>query len=243
MTSSRLHDAVNGGLERKWSLDEDYPEDPEMRVSPETSYQTLYLHAKGELRTELKLVGIAIPFSKQYLLVRGRYKDLLKTVSIIVKGSVGSLAGIGAHVHRVTRVFCGHDGQCTAQLPEQHLVALVAPEDDDYFWGSGPGVIDLIHRTQLRSPRQLPQNRSSPAMTKQPRRHRLQICQFIWTRPRRILRSRSRSRFQACNRSHIHTVIHLPTCFAHIRVLGSVVRPTDPSGLRPLPINRTDRRQ
>jgi IS30 family transposase len=48
VASSRLHDAVNGGLEQKWSpeqisarLDEEYPDDPEMKVSHETSYQTL----------------------------------------------------------------------------------------------------------------------------------------------------------------------------------------------------------
>ncbi len=48
MASSRLHDAVNEGLEQKWSpeqisarLDEEYPDDPEMKVSHETIYQTL----------------------------------------------------------------------------------------------------------------------------------------------------------------------------------------------------------
>lgn len=62
VASARLHDAVNEGLEQKWSpeqistrLDEDYPDDPEMRVSHECIYQTLYLQARGELRTELKL--------------------------------------------------------------------------------------------------------------------------------------------------------------------------------------------
>jgi transposase, IS30 family len=62
VASSRLHDAVNEGLEQKWSpeqirarLDEEYPDDPEMNVSHETMYQTLYLQAKGELRTELTL--------------------------------------------------------------------------------------------------------------------------------------------------------------------------------------------
>jgi transposase, IS30 family len=62
VASSSLHDAVNEGLEQKWSpeqisarLDEEYPDEPEMRVSPETIYQTLYLQARGELRTELKL--------------------------------------------------------------------------------------------------------------------------------------------------------------------------------------------
>ena len=48
VASSRLHDAVNEGLGQKWSpeqisvrLTEEYPDDPEMRVSHETLYQTL----------------------------------------------------------------------------------------------------------------------------------------------------------------------------------------------------------
>jgi IS30 family transposase len=58
----RLHDEVAAGLGRGWSpeqiagrLVEDYPADPRMRVSHETIYQTLYLQARGELRTELKV--------------------------------------------------------------------------------------------------------------------------------------------------------------------------------------------
>jgi IS30 family transposase len=49
-------------LAKKWSprqitgrLVEDHPADPRMRVSHETIYQTLYLQARGELRTELKV--------------------------------------------------------------------------------------------------------------------------------------------------------------------------------------------
>jgi IS30 family transposase len=58
----RLHDVVAAGLASEWSpqqiqgrLVEDYPADPRMRVSHETIYQTLYLQARGELRTELKI--------------------------------------------------------------------------------------------------------------------------------------------------------------------------------------------
>lgn len=58
----RLHDAVREGLAQKWSprqvskrLREDFPEDDTMRVSHETVYQTLYLQARGELRTQLTL--------------------------------------------------------------------------------------------------------------------------------------------------------------------------------------------
>lgn len=61
-SSTRLHDAVNDGLREQWSpkqidqrLREDYPDDPEMRVSHETIYECLYLQARGELRTQLTI--------------------------------------------------------------------------------------------------------------------------------------------------------------------------------------------
>lgn len=60
--SRRLHDGVNDGLAKKWSPEQvsarlkiDHPDDPEMRVSHETIYQTLYLQGRGELLTELKI--------------------------------------------------------------------------------------------------------------------------------------------------------------------------------------------
>ena len=60
--NTALHDAVNAGLEQKWSprqiskrLREDFPSDDTMRVSPETIYQCLYLQARGELRTQLTM--------------------------------------------------------------------------------------------------------------------------------------------------------------------------------------------
>jgi IS30 family transposase len=58
----RLHDEVNAGLARDWSPQQisarlvvDHPDDEAMRVSHETIYETLYVQARGELRTELKL--------------------------------------------------------------------------------------------------------------------------------------------------------------------------------------------
>ncbi len=51
---------VSKGLERLWSPQEishrlrlDHPDDPEMRVSHETIYQSLYVQGRGELRREL----------------------------------------------------------------------------------------------------------------------------------------------------------------------------------------------
>ena len=61
-SSSRAHDAVNDGLREEWSpkqiserLHEDNPDDPDMCISHETIYECLYLQARGELRTQLKI--------------------------------------------------------------------------------------------------------------------------------------------------------------------------------------------
>jgi len=60
--NQRLHDVVAEKLRDDFSpeqisgrLKEDYPDDPGMRVSHETIYQALFLQARGELRTQLKL--------------------------------------------------------------------------------------------------------------------------------------------------------------------------------------------
>jgi IS30 family transposase len=60
--NQRLHDVVAEKLRDDFSpeqisgrLKEDYPDDPGMQVSHETIYQALFLQARGELRTQLKL--------------------------------------------------------------------------------------------------------------------------------------------------------------------------------------------
>ena len=90
VASSRLHDAVNEGLEQKWSpeqisarLAEEYPDDPEMRVSHETIYQTLYLQAKGELRTELKLA-----------LRQGRARRVPRSRAALSRGKISDMVNI-----------------------------------------------------------------------------------------------------------------------------------------------------
>ncbi len=56
----RLRAAVAAGLERRWSpqqisarLRVEHPEDPEMQISHETIYQSLYVQSRGELRSQL----------------------------------------------------------------------------------------------------------------------------------------------------------------------------------------------
>ncbi|QYG91716.1 IS30 family transposase [Iamia sp. SCSIO 61187] len=58
--AGRLLDEVTKRLEELWSPDEiarrlplDFPDDPEMRVSHETIYQSLFVQGRGELRREL----------------------------------------------------------------------------------------------------------------------------------------------------------------------------------------------
>lgn len=59
-TSGRLRAVVEQGLRQRWSpqqiarrLRTDFPDDPEMRVSHETIYQSLFVQGRGALRKEL----------------------------------------------------------------------------------------------------------------------------------------------------------------------------------------------
>jgi transposase, IS30 family len=60
LRAGRLLEEVTKRLEQLWSPDEiarrlplDFPDDPEMRVSHETIYQSLYVQGRGELRRDL----------------------------------------------------------------------------------------------------------------------------------------------------------------------------------------------
>jgi IS30 family transposase len=90
VASARLHDAVNEGLEQKWSpeqistrLEKDHPDDLEMRVSHEAIYQTLYLQARGELRTELKLA-----------LRQGRARRVPRSRAALSRGKIPNMVNI-----------------------------------------------------------------------------------------------------------------------------------------------------
>jgi IS30 family transposase len=88
--SAELHDAVNDGLAQRWSpkqisrrLREDYPDDEGMRVSHETVYECLYLQARGELRTQLKLA-----------LRKGRTRRVNRSRPAVARGTIPDMVNI-----------------------------------------------------------------------------------------------------------------------------------------------------
>jgi len=89
-TNTALHDAVNSGLEKKWSpqqisqrLREDFPEDDTMRVSHETIDESLYLQARGELRTQLTLA-----------LRQGRTRRVNRSRATVTRGKITNMVTI-----------------------------------------------------------------------------------------------------------------------------------------------------
>jgi IS30 family transposase len=88
--SPRLHDAINDGLQQKWSpeqiskrLREDHIDDAEMRVSHETIYECLYLQARGELRTELTVA-----------LRQGRTRRVNRSRATVARGKIRDMVNI-----------------------------------------------------------------------------------------------------------------------------------------------------
>ncbi len=88
--NTRLHDAVRDGLAQRWSprqvsrrLREDFAAADTMRVSHETIYQTLYLQARGELRTQL---GLALR--------RGRTRRVNRSRSTAARGNIVGMVNI-----------------------------------------------------------------------------------------------------------------------------------------------------
>ncbi|WP_301321413.1 IS30 family transposase [Actinokineospora globicatena] len=85
-----LHDVVNEGLANGWSprqisirLPLDFPEDDTMRVSDETIYQSLYLQARGELRTRLRIA-----------LRQGRARRVPRTRPVVARGTIKDMVNI-----------------------------------------------------------------------------------------------------------------------------------------------------
>lgn len=88
--SARLYDAVNDGLAQHWSpkqisrrLRVDHPDDETMRISHETVYECLYLQARGQLRTQLKLA-----------LRKGRMWRVNRSRPAVVRGTIPDMVHI-----------------------------------------------------------------------------------------------------------------------------------------------------
>jgi IS30 family transposase len=89
-TNTRLHDAINDGLKRKWPpkqiskrLRQDFPADDTMRVSHETIYECLYLQARGALRTQLTLA-----------LRPGRTRRVSRSRATVARGTIPGMITI-----------------------------------------------------------------------------------------------------------------------------------------------------
>ncbi len=86
-TCGKLRAEVEDGLKRLWSpeqisrrLRKDYPEQPEMQVSHETIYQSLFVQARGALRGELTTclrTGRALRRPQGRAETRGRLRDMV----------------------------------------------------------------------------------------------------------------------------------------------------------------------
>ncbi|WP_442789044.1 IS30 family transposase [Glaciihabitans sp. GrIS 2.15] len=90
--NDRLRTYIQGKLSRKWSpqqisnrLVKDFPGAKEMRVSTETIYQAIYVHARGELRrelgTQLRRGRVARKPRKQPDARRQRFVDQMRPIS------------------------------------------------------------------------------------------------------------------------------------------------------------------
>lgn len=90
VASPALRDAVNAGLAERWSpkqigerLKKTHPDDEGMRVSHGTIYECLYLQARGELRTELKLA-----------LRKGRTRRVNRSRTTVTRGQIVDMVNI-----------------------------------------------------------------------------------------------------------------------------------------------------
>jgi IS30 family transposase len=74
---------VGSGADFSARLDKEYPDNPERRVSHETIYHTLYLQARGELRTELTLA-----------LRQGRARRVPRSLADLNRGKIPDMVNI-----------------------------------------------------------------------------------------------------------------------------------------------------
>jgi len=126
-----------------------YPDDPTMRVSHETIYQSIYVYPRGELRRELKAclrTGRAVRRRRGRREIRGRIVDAVpigaRPAEVegrlmpghhegdLIMGSKASNSAVGTIVERVTGyltllpLHAGHDAASVADAIIEHMSAL-----------------------------------------------------------------------------------------------------------------------
>jgi IS30 family transposase len=126
-----------------------FPDDPAMRVSHETIYQSIYLYPRGELRRELRAclrTGRAVRRRRGRRETRGRIVDAVPIgqrppevegrlvpghhEGDLIMGSAASNSAVGTIVERVTGYLTllplhgGHDAAAVADAIIEHMTAL-----------------------------------------------------------------------------------------------------------------------
>jgi IS30 family transposase len=166
----RLRQAVQGMLDRRYSPEQasgrlkvTYPDDPAMRVSCETIYQSLYVYPRGELRKELKaclrsgravrrprgrgpeargkIVG-AVPVGQRPPEVQGRLVPGHHEGDLVM-GTVASNSAVGTIVERTTGYLTllhlphGHTADAVADAVIERMSAYPAWFARTLTWDNG----------------------------------------------------------------------------------------------------------
>jgi IS30 family transposase/DNA-binding CsgD family transcriptional regulator len=166
----RLRAAVQGMLNRRYSPEQasgrlkvDYPGDPEMRVSHETVYQSIYVYPRGELKRELKAglrrgrsarrprgrgpeargrIAGAVPIGQRPPEAEGRLVPGHHEGDLVM-GSAASNSAVGTVVERVTGYLTlihlprGHTADAVADAVIDRLTALPSWFASTLTWDNG----------------------------------------------------------------------------------------------------------
>jgi len=165
----RLRREVQRMLDRRYSPEQAagrlrvaYPDDPAMRVSHETIYQSIYVYPRGELRRELTAclrTGRALRRRRGGRETRGRIVDAVpigqRPAEVegrlvpghhegdLIMGSKASNSAVGTIVERVTGyltllpLHAGHDAATVADAIIEHMSALPAWFAKTLTWDRG----------------------------------------------------------------------------------------------------------
>ncbi len=167
--NARLRGWVQGRLEERWSpeqisvmLKAEFPDEPEMRVSHETIYQSIYVQGRGALRRELAVclrTGRALRKPRRHADERrGRIKDMVMIADRpaeaedravpghwegdLIMGArnasaIGTLAGRSTRFVLLLHLPSGHDAAAVAAAMTEAMAALPAQLRRSLAWDQG----------------------------------------------------------------------------------------------------------